>query len=80
VRAHIEDVIRVCNDQLALSGGQARSERAQQPHIACCLVAFGVLERERQDRNLRIDQLKRQLSFKGRSLGLQARERLRNAA
>ena len=50
VRAQIEEVIRVCKDQLSLTGCQARSERAQQHHHHCCgLVAFCVLERERHD-------------------------------
>jgi putative transposase len=80
VRAQIEEVIRVCKDQLALSGCQARSERAQQHHIACCLAAFCVLERERHDRHLSIYKLKQQLSFKGCSLVLPALERLRTAA
>jgi hypothetical protein len=80
VRAQIEEVIRVCKDQLALTGCQARSERAQQHHIACCLVAFCVLERERQDRQLSLYKLKRQLSFKGRSCVLPALERLKSVA
>jgi putative transposase len=80
VRAQIEEVIRVCKDQLGLTGCQARSDRAQQHHMACCLVAFCVLERERHDRHLSIYQLKRQLSFKGRSLVLPALERIRGAA
>ena len=80
VRAQSEEVIRVCKAQLALSGCQARSERAQRHHIACCLVAFCVLERERHDRHLSIYQLKRQLSFKGRSYALPSLERLRRAA
>src|SRR5919201_6121353 len=50
MRTQIEEVIRVCKDQLGLTGCQARSERAQAHHITCCLVAFCVLERERQDR------------------------------
>ena len=49
IRAQIEEVIRVCKDQLGLSGCQARSERAQLHHMTCCLVAFCVLERERHD-------------------------------
>jgi len=53
LRAQVEEVIRVCKDQLGLTGCQARSERAQQHHLACCLVAFCVLERERHDRQLR---------------------------
>jgi putative transposase len=80
VRAQIEEVIRVCKDQLGLTGCQARSDRAQQHHMVCCLVAFCVLERERHDRHLSIYQLKRQLSFKGRSLVLPALERIRGAA
>jgi putative transposase len=80
VRAQIEEVIRVCKDQLGLSGCQARSERAQRHHIACGLVALCVLERERHDRHLSIDKLKRQLSFKGRSYALPSLERLRRAA
>jgi putative transposase len=80
VRAQIEEVIRVCKDQLGLAGCQARSEKAQLHHMACCLVAFCVLERERHDRHLSIYNLKRQLSFKGRSLALPALERIRGAA
>jgi hypothetical protein len=80
VRSQIEEVIRVCKDQLGLTGCQARSERAQRHHLACCLAAFCVLERERHDRHLSIYQLKRQLSFKGRSLALPSLERLRQAA
>lgn len=56
-RAHVEEVIRVCQDQRRVTGGQARSERAQPHHIACCLVAFCGLERERPDRQLSIDKL-----------------------
>jgi putative transposase len=80
LRAQVEEVIRVCKDQLGLTGCQARSERAQQHHIACCLVAFCVLERERHDRQLSIYKLKRELSFKGRSHALPPLERLRRAA
>jgi hypothetical protein len=70
----------VGKDQLGLSGCQARSERAQRHHIACCLVAFCVLERERHDRHLSIYKLKRQLSFKGRAYALPSLEQLRQAA
>jgi hypothetical protein len=48
----IEAGIRVCKDYLGLSGCQARSERAQLHRMTGCLVAFGVLERERQARGL----------------------------
>jgi len=80
VRTLIEEVIRVCKDQLALAGCQARSERAQWPHIACCLSAFCVLERERRDQQLSIYKLKRQLSYQGQSCALPALERLQRAA
>jgi putative transposase len=79
-RAQIEEVIRVCKDQLGLIGCQARSERAHLHHMACCLAAFCVLERERHERHLSIYQLKRLLSFRGRSLVLPALERLRGTA
>jgi putative transposase len=80
VRAQVEEVIRVCKDQLGLTGCQARSERAQLHHMTCCLMAFCVLERERHDRQLSIYKIKRQLSFQGRSVALPALERLRQAA
>jgi putative transposase len=80
VRAHIEEVIRVCKDQLGRSGCQVRSARAQLHHISCCLTAFCVLERERYDRHLSIYKLKRLLSFQGRSVALSTLERLRTAA
>jgi hypothetical protein len=79
-RSPIEEVIRVCKDQLALTGCQARSERGQRHHLTCCLVAFCVLERERHDRQLSLYKLKRRLSFKGRSHALPALERLRRVA
>jgi putative transposase len=80
IRSQVEEVIRVCKDQLALSGCQARSERAQLHHITCCLVAFCVLERERHERQLSIYTLRRHLSCRGRSLALPALERLRRTA
>jgi hypothetical protein len=80
IRAHIEAVIRVCQEQLGLTGGQARSERAQLQHMICCLVACCVREREHQARGLRLDQLKRHLSYQGRIVVLPALERLRQTA
>jgi hypothetical protein len=80
VRAPIEAVIRAYKAQLGFTGCQARSERAQLHHLTCCLVAFCVLERERHERNLSIYNLKRQLSFRGRSLVLPGLERLRQVA
>jgi DDE family transposase len=80
MRSQIEEVIRVCKDQLGLTGCQARSERAQLHHFTCCVVAFCVLERERHDRSLTIYKLKRQLSCHGHTVELPALERLRQAA
>jgi Transposase DDE domain len=80
IRAQIEEVIRVCKDQLGLTGCQARSARAQLHHVACCLTAFCVLERERHDRGLSIYKLKRALSCNGRSIRLPALERLMSTA
>jgi putative transposase len=80
IRARVEEVIRVCKDQLGLTGCQARSARAQLHHMACCLTAFCVLERERHDRGLSIYKLKRALSCNGRSIRLPALERLWSAA
>jgi hypothetical protein len=78
IRSH--EVIRVCKDQLGLTGCQARSDKAQRHHLVCCLVACCVLEQERHARGLSIYKLKRRLSFKGRSVALPALERLRRAA
>jgi DDE family transposase len=79
-RAQIEEAIRVCKDQLGLTGCQARSERAQLHHMACCLTAFCVPEHERHERNLSIYKLKRLLSVRGRLVTLPDLERLRSAA
>ena len=79
-RAQIEEGIRVGQDQVGLTGCQARSARAPLHHRACCLVAFCVLERDRHDRQLSIYKLKRQLSFRGRSSILPALERLKSSA
>jgi hypothetical protein len=60
----------VCKDQLGLTGCQARSTQSQMHHMTCCLVAFCVLERERQECHLSIYKLKRQLSLHGPSMVL----------
>ena len=61
-------------------GGQARSARAPWPHLSGGFLAFGVRERERQERGGSISHLTRRLSGQGRSMTLPARERLRSAA
>jgi hypothetical protein len=80
LRAQSEEGIRVCTNPLGLSGCQARSTRAQAPHVTCGLVTCWVLERERHDRGLTIYKLKRQLSGHGRMLALPGLEQLRQTA
>ena len=80
VRAQMEEVMRVCQDQLGRSGWQVRSTRAPLHQISCCLTAFCVLERDRQERHRSISKLKRRRSFQGHSMALSALERLRTAA
>jgi len=72
LRSQSEEVSRVCQDQLALTGCQARSERAQLHHVVCGLIACCILERERHQCGLSVYKLKRQLSLQGRSLALPA--------
>jgi Transposase DDE domain len=80
MRSQIEEVIRACKDQLGLTGCQARSERAQLHHMLCCLVAFCVLEWERQAQGLSPYNLRRHPSCLGRTVMLSALELLRQTA
>ena len=77
VRAQIEEVIRGLRGSIrAWAGCHARSEKVNSISMACCLVTRCVLERERYDLHLSIDNLKRQLTLKGRSRALPTLERL----
>jgi hypothetical protein len=86
----IEEVHRVLKGQLSIQGCQAGYHRGPQPvegtstpqekHIALCLLAYVVLERERIDQGLSCYQLKRRLISQGFSYPLPALERLRAAA
>ena len=67
VRAPSAERMRVGTDQLGLAHCHARSARAQQQQIACCLSAVGVLARERPDRPLRLYRRKRRLSVPGQA-------------
>lgn len=58
----------------------ARPQSNAQEHIARCLVAYLIVERERLDRGLTWRQLKRQRILKGSQLTLPALERVRQAA
>jgi energy-converting hydrogenase A subunit M len=90
-RQEVEEVIRVLKDQRSLAGCQAGYKRcsgkqgrpregAQEHHIALCLVAYLLVERERLDHGDTWRQRKRQLILTGLEEGLPALERLRRAA
>jgi hypothetical protein len=90
-RHEVEEVIKGLKSQLSLEacqGGYTRSwkatlpptEGAQSHHIALCLVAYVLVERERLDQGCTWRQLKRRLILQGRQLALPALERVRAAA
>lgn len=90
-RQDVEEVIRVLKSQLSLEGCQVGYKRvtadqpyprdgAQTHHIAVCLVAYLIVERERLDQGYTWRQLKRRLILQGRQLALPALERVRAAA
>jgi hypothetical protein len=91
LRQGVEEVIRTLKSQLSLEGcqvGYRRSveessrpqPRPQEHHIALCLVAYLIVERERVDQRLTWRKLKRQLILKGPQTPLPSLERLRMAA
>jgi hypothetical protein len=90
-RHEVEEVIKVLKSQRSLEacqGGFTRSwqvtprptEGAQTHHVALCLVAYVIVERERLEPGCTWRQLKRHLIFQGRQLALPALERVRAAA
>jgi len=90
-RHEVEEVIKVLKSQLSLEacqGGFTRSWKAKSPvkegaqthHIALCLVAYVLVERERLAQGCTWRQLKRRLILQGRQLALPALERVRAAA
>src|SRR5215475_14399943 len=90
-RHEVEEVIKVLKSQLSLEacqGGFTRSWKAKSPaqegvqthHIALCLVAYVLVERECLDQQCTWRQLKRRLILQGRQLALPALERVRAAA
>ena len=90
-RHEVEEVIKVLKSQLSLEacqGGYTRSWKATLPpkegeqshHIALCLVAYLLVERERLDQGCTWRQLKRRLILQGRQLALPALEQVRAAA
>jgi Transposase DDE domain len=90
-RHEVEEVIRVLKSHLSLEACQVGYKRstAEQPypkagaqthHIALCLVAYLIVERERLDQGCTWRQLKQGLILQGRQLSLPALERVRAAA
>jgi hypothetical protein len=91
LRQEIEEGIRVVKSQLSLEGCQAGHTRsteqttssqpqAQTRHIALCLVAYLIVERERFDQGMTWRQFKRHLILKRSQASLPALERVRMAA
>ena len=90
-RQEVEEVIRVLKSQLSLEACQAGYRRsfeakprvregAQEHHIALCLVAYLIVERERLDRGDTWRQRKRQLILTGPQDASPALKRVREAA
>src|SRR5215510_3991721 len=90
-RQEVEEVIRVLKSYLSLEACQAGYRRsseakprgregAQEHHIALCLVAYLIVERERLDRGDTWRQRKRQLILTSPQGALPALERVRRAA
>jgi hypothetical protein len=90
-RHEVEEVIKGLKSQLGLEacqGGYTRSWKAPLPpkegeqshHIALCLVASLLGERERLEQGCTWRQLKRRLILHGRQRALPALERVRAAA
>jgi hypothetical protein len=91
IRHMVEEGIRTVKSQLSLEACQAGYRRrgtvatrpqpqVQEHHVALCLVAYLIVERERRDRNLTWRQCKRQLILIGVQRSLPALERVRRAA
>jgi hypothetical protein len=91
LRHMVEEVIRTVQSQLGRAACQAGDRRrgtaaprppppGQVPHVALCLVAYLIVERERLDRNLTWRQCKRQLILTDGQRPLPALERVRRAA
>jgi len=90
-RHAVEEVIKGLKSQLRLEacqGGYTHSWKAKSPakegaqthHIALCLVAYLIVERERLGQGCTWRQLKRRLILQGRQLALPTLERVRAAA
>jgi putative transposase len=91
IRHHVEEVIRTAKSPLSLEACQVGYRRpatptsypqphAQEHHIALCLVAYLIVERERLDHGLSWGKYKQRLICKGSQVALPALERVREAA
>jgi hypothetical protein len=91
MRHEVEEVITTWKDQWRLEACQAGYRRApareyqeregvQEHHLALCVIASLVLERERIDRGLTFHQLRRELIVKGLKVPVASLKRLRTAA
>ena len=91
IRHHVEEVIRTAQSHLSLEACQVGYRRrgaqtshpqphAQEHHIALCLVAYLIVERERLDHGLSWGKYKQRLLLKGSRVALPALERIREAA
>jgi hypothetical protein len=91
IRHEVEEVIRVLKSQLSLEACQVGYRRpgaevpppppqAQEHHIALCLVAYLMVERERLDHGVPWRKLKRRLILTGPQGALPALERVRKVA
>jgi DDE family transposase len=90
-RQEVEEVIRVLKSQLSLGACQVGyrrrgaapgqpQPRAQEHHIALCLVAYLVVERERLDHGVPWRKFKQRLILQGTQVALPALKRVREAA
>ena len=89
-RQEVEEVIKVLKSQLSLEAcpvgykrrgaAPVQPPRAQEHHIALCLMAYLVVERERLDQGVTWREWKRHLILKGQQVPLPALERVRKAA
>jgi len=90
-RHEIEEVFKMLKSQFSVEACQAGHKRVLQKkprakegpqahHIALCLVAYLISERERCDQGVTLRQLRRNLILKGLKVPLPSLQRLRMAA
>jgi hypothetical protein len=91
IRHEVEEVIRTAKSYVSFEACQVGYRRrgevvsrpqpgAQEHHLALCLVAYLIVERERLDQRVTWRKLKQRLILKGSQSTLPALERVREAA